>query len=214
MARFAHDLRAQLASLTSAAATRDPAHPTPADSLPAVDVAVTKHPYFHDKAHAIDDSPFYYSTSSSSTSSSTSSDSSLQDRTPIPQVHLIGYDTLIRIFDPRYYPPAHTLAPLAPFLGRHRLRATYRANADWGGRAEQDAYVRALREGEREAEGGRREWAERIRMVPGIELGGTVSSTRAREAARRRDWDLLREMVPVGVEEWVRSEGLYAEDDE
>jgi hypothetical protein len=32
----------------------------------------------------------------------------------LEQVHLTGYDTLIRIFNSKYYPPEHTLKPLRP----------------------------------------------------------------------------------------------------
>ena len=183
MSRFAHDLRTHLSSTP------------PATTIPAIDIALTKFPYFNDKASAITSSPFYTSSAE--------------------QVHLVGFDTLIRILDPRYYPPDYTLTPLTPFLASHRLRVHYRPGGGWGGRAEQERYLADLREGKREAEGGRREWAERIELVGDTNANedvDEVSSTRAREAVKNMNDGLLRRVVTDGVMEWVKQEKLYTEE--
>ncbi|KAI9829088.1 MAG: hypothetical protein M1832_000111 [Thelocarpon impressellum] len=166
----------------------------PAASAPGVDVGVTKLPYFHDKAEAISRSSMYASPSADGPE----------------QVHLVGFDTLIRILNTKYYPPSHTLAPLTPFLRRHRLRVTHRADADWGGREEQRAYVADLADGKREEDGGRREWADKIELVKGTAEGGeVVSSTKVREAVRTGDLDALRRLVTEAVAAWIVQEGLY-----
>ena len=194
MTIFANDLRKTYLSTTSGRS------PSPSSStkeavedLPSIDIGVTKHPIFVDKASAIETSGFYPPHTT--------------------QVHLTGYDTLIRILNPKYYPPTHTLAPLEPFLSKHRLRVTYRTDSDWGGRAEQEAYLKALADGGREAEGGRREWAGRIELVEGRKEGEEiVSSTRVRETVKSGDRDMLRKLVSEGVADWVLQEGLYMDD--
>ena len=179
MSIFAHDIRAAFADSLQPA--------------PVVDVGITKRPYFHDKAEAIESSSVYLSSGAQP-----------------EQVHLIGFDTLIRILDARYYPPEKTLAPLAPFLSKHRLRVTYRSDAGIGAADEQDAYVRDIAEGGREHEGGCRDWARRITLVAGLNGGEEiVSSTRAREAVRTGDDDGLDRMVTAGVATWIRQNAPY-----
>ena len=187
MTAFAHDILGQLAQTC----------PTEAVSS-VVDVGLTKLPYFHDKAQTIDSSSVYSETS-----------------TEAPrQVHLIGFDTLIRILNPQYYPPQHTLAPLNPFLDRHRLRVTYRTDATWGDRAEQDGYLRDLARGERETEGGKREWADRIQLVDGRKVGEEViSSTKAREAASRGDLKALESLVTDRVFALIAHQRLYRDEE-
>lgn len=158
----------------------------------AVDVGVTTEPYFHDKAAAIDESKIY--------------------DPPPEQVYLTGFDTLIRLLNPKYYPPEHTLAPLEPFLRRHRVRVTYRTGADWGEREVQGRYLRDLKEGRREHEGGKREWADRFELVEGRADGEeVVSSTRVRDAIKKGDKEALRGLVTEGVGEWIMQEKSYTE---
>ncbi|KAI3541949.1 cytidylyltransferase [Colletotrichum filicis] len=158
-----------------------------------VDLGLTTMPYFHDKSQAISDTRFY----------------ARGDGGGEPeQVYLAGYDTLIRIFNPKYYHassssslPGGTAveeaeAPirraLDPFLDRSRLRITMRTDDGWGGEGEQVAYLKSLRDGGLEDVGGRRAWAERVEMVRGRDEGEeVVSSTKVREAASARDEEML-----------------------
>lgn len=159
------------------------------EELP-VDIGLTTHPYFHDKSAAIAASSEYSFAPSSS-----------------EQVFLAGYDTLIRIFNPKYYSaesadktPMQTA--LDPFLGRARLRITMRTDAEWGGRAEQEEFADKLANGdELERVGGRREWATRVELVEGLEgsNGLVLSSTEARAAVEEGDWQKLRRVIPAGV---------------
>ena len=170
------------------------------DGTIEVDIAITKHPFFIDKCKAITSSGIYQP------------DPASFSEVPIEQVHLIGFDTLIRLLDSKYYPPSHTLAPLQGLFEHHRLRVTYRGEDGWGGRQEQDTYLQDLKDGKREHEDGKREWADKIQMVEGKKAGeGTVSSTKVRKAAQEGDVDLLKELCTGGVADYVLQERLYTE---
>ena len=181
MELFAQDLRSHLAtSLPEGSGS----HPTV--DLPSVDICVTKKPYFVDKATAIETSGVYSSM--------------------LEQVHLTGYDTLIRIFNTKYYPPGHTLQPLASLFSKHRLRVTMRPGDEWGVKEDQEEFLRALARGDREAEGGPREWAEKIQLVEGRKPSEqSVSSTRAREAIESAVGD-LEWLVPERVRQYLLAE--------
>lgn len=161
------------------------------EGRPAVDIGLTKLPYYHDKAASIDESGVY-------------------EGQP-QQVHLTGFDSIIRIFNTKYYPPDHTFAVLEPFLSKHRLRVTYRPDDEWGGREEQRKYVQEIADGKREKEGAKPEWADRIQLVEGKAEGEeVVSSTLARKAAKI-DPKSLEKYVPRMVQDWIISEKLYLE---
>jgi len=118
---------------------------------------------------------------------------------------------MIRIFNTKYYPPEHTLAPLGPFLSKHRLRVTYRPDSDWGSHQDQEKYIQDIVDGKREGEGAKREWAERIQLVEGkLEGEDVVSSTLAREAAKDNP-NALSKYVTSIIKEWMISENLYKE---
>ena len=140
------------------------------------------------------------------------------------QVVLAGYDTLIRIFDPKYYQPASTgsTSPetedkspmhtqLGPFLRRAKLRVTLRPGDEWGGAAEQRSYLDHLLQGDgARSTGEARKWADRIELVEGHEDGNTViSSTYARDAAQDRDWPGLRRLVSPTVGALIEEQALY-----
>ena len=196
---FASDL---LSSLRSSAKSQPQSASTPESNQDqniteeiGVDIGVTKLPYFTDKAKAIEESGEYKKGTS--------------------QVHLTGFDTLIRILDSKYYPPNHTLEPVMPFLEKHRLRVTYRTDDQWGARMAQDEYLKYIEEGKRDDVGARREWVSegRIELVEGRAEGEeVVSSTRVRQAVKEGNETLLRRLVTRGVAGWILEEGLYKDD--
>ena len=159
-----------------------------------VDIAVTKEPYFHHKAAAIDKSTVYPG--------------------EVEQVYLTGFDTLIRLFNTKYYPPEHKLTVLEPFLSRHRVRVTYRTETDkQEERRKQRKYVSDIGDGKRDDEGAKPEWADRIELVEGRRDGERiVSSTLARKAAKSSPEE-LKDFVTKAVEKYVKDEKLYLEDD-
>jgi nicotinamide-nucleotide adenylyltransferase len=186
-----------------------------------IDIAITKKPYFMDKAASISSSGIYYQPSHS-----TSSD------TPdtVEQTHLTGFDTLTRIFHPKYYPPDHTLSALQPFLSHHRIRALMRTGEDgkYGSKAQQENWLRDLANGKAEdlqvqredgekewisGKGFEKEWLERVDLVDDEELEGEnvrgVSSTLVREAVGRDDWDAVESLCGQGVAGWIKDRRLY-----
>ncbi|KAK3396919.1 hypothetical protein B0T20DRAFT_440301 [Sordaria brevicollis] len=186
-----------------------------------VDIALTAKPFFHEKSRAMAESEFYHAPSPG------------QEDT-MEQVILAGYDTLIRIFNPKYYgpptspsqliKPRHKHDPtregtpmqqaLDPFFKRAKLRVTTRTDDEWGGKEEQLKYLEGLM-GEQGLEnmGGSKEWASRIEMVEGRKDGEEiVSSTYARKAAEREEWGKLGRLVSPGVGKWIEGERLYVVD--
>lgn len=184
-----------------------------------VDIGVTKKPYFHDKAAAIAASGVYYDPPSPDGGSG--KDTKYHEK--MEQEYLVGFDTLIRLLDPKYYPPSrNSLRALDPFFSTSRVQVTRRAGGDyrWGKGGDwdsQDEYVRALAAGEREDEGGRSEWAQRVQLV-GRRVGeeGTedmISSTKVREAVKRGDEEMMKRLVPEEVGRFVLTQGLYRQDE-
>ncbi|OTA08428.1 hypothetical protein A9Z42_0001130 [Trichoderma parareesei] len=171
---------------------------------PEIDVAVTKMPYFHDKARVIGESGVYRSSSSA-----LGQGGGYEPE----QVFLAGFDTVIRIFNPKYYGGGGggMKAALGPFFERARLRVTMRTDDEWGGEEEQRAYVRGLGEGVLDEVGGDAAWAGRVDLVQGGGTGNGVSSSKVREMVRRGEREALGEMVDGEVLEWIEGMGLYRE---
>ena len=80
---------------------------------------------------------------------------------------LAGFDTLIRLFDSKYY--GGTLEPLAPFFNeRNRVRCSFRPMEEEGyeeWRKEQERYLEEIKEGKREGEGCLREWGSKVELT-------------------------------------------------
>ena len=152
-----------------------------------LDIGVTTKAYFHDKATAIAQNGFYAD--------------------GLEQIYLAGFDTLIRIFNEKYYPTGITTS-LDPFFSTARLRITARPDDKWGTLEEQEDYFVKLPR-ELEEKHGRGWWVDRVEMVKGGEEGDGVSSSRVRDAVRRGDREELEKLVGKGVSEWIEGEGLY-----
>jgi nicotinamide-nucleotide adenylyltransferase len=168
----------------------------------SIDIGLTKEPYYSDKSAAIAETtpPFYSSR-------------------PI-HIHLVGYDTLIRFCNPKYYPKHDPpLSALKPFFDAgHKLRVTQRptdardASSDaFGTVEEQQHYLQRLKDGAEEHAGFERAWGAHIDMVP-AEEGVGISSTRVRNAAKDGRWDLVGELCTEGVAAWLKEQALYSED--
>lgn len=181
------------------------------DDAVTVDIGVTKMPYFHDKAAAIAASTVY--DAHSPLDGGSGEDTNHQDK--MEQVYLVGFDTLIRLLNPKYYPPSRkSLRALDPFFSTSKVRVTRRASETGGGRELQDEYVRALAAGEREGEGGRSEWAQRVQLVGrGEGEEEMISSTKVREAMKRGDEQLMKRLVPDEVGRYILDQGIYCQDE-
>lgn len=181
-----------------------------------IDVALSTEPYFHEKSAAIARSDFYKP--------------SQNGKDDMEQVILAGYDTMIRIFNPKYYgtptSTAHVMSTgtattqepqtpiqkaLDPFFARAKLRVTLRTDDEWGGKEDQLEYLRGLLTVEGLSKiGGSESWGDRVEMVEGRKVGeDIVSSTYARDAAKNRDWGKLSKMVSPDVKAWIEQEGMY-----
>ncbi|KAK5134248.1 hypothetical protein LTR08_006791 [Meristemomyces frigidus] len=163
---------------------------------PAVDIGVTTVPYYTDKSAAIE------------------SEGARWYPDEPKHTHLVGFDTLTRFFAAKYYPkfdpPFSALNPY--FDAGHRLRVTLRPDDDFGSINEQRAFVERLGNGEMEKDGGKREWADQVELVePNAKAG--VSSTKVRKAAKKAEWEVVEELCTPGVAAYVKSEGLYQDDD-
>ncbi|PNP41022.1 hypothetical protein TGAMA5MH_06889 [Trichoderma gamsii] len=166
-----------------------------ANEGPDIDLAVTKMPYFHDKARVIAESGFYAG-----------------EGNPAPeQIFLAGFDTVIRIFNPKYYgsEDGGMKAALGPFFENARLRVTMRTDDEWGGEDEQVRYVKGLGEGGLDEVGGDKDWAGKVDLVEGRK--GGVSSSRVRELVKSEKREGLEGMVDGEVLAWIDGEGLYRE---
>lgn len=164
----------------------------------SVDVAITKKPFYIDKAMSIDESGVYPEGTQ--------------------QVHITGYDTIIRIFNPKYYPEDKKLRVLEPYFSKHRLRVCYRLgvakkeNAEGGDdRKEQEAYVESIGDGSREDEGMNKEWRQMIELVDDASTVEGVSSTKARESVSEGKLDDLESIVGKASMDYIVSEKLYQE---
>ncbi|KAL2184755.1 Nucleotidylyl transferase [Thermothelomyces heterothallicus CBS 203.75] len=181
----------------------------------SVDLGLATVPYFHEKSAALAEAGFYKG----------QRDPDDDDLAETEQVFLVGYDTLVRIFNPKYYGLLETASQVAtaeptplqkaldPFFGRAKLRVTMRADDKWGGANEQVAYLENLLHAEGlNKVGGIRAWESRIEMADGHKAGTEViSSTYARAAAKKRDLGRLDLMVTPRVRWWIEQENLYLE---
>lgn len=161
-----------------------------------VDLAVTTRALFYDKARAVAQTEFYQA----------------DDVEEPEQAFLVGFDTLTRILDAKYYDveDGGMEKALGPFFERARLRVTVRPDEAWGGREEQEQKVRRLADGELEAVGGDGRWvSEKVDLVEGG--GDGVSSSKVREMVKDGSMADVESMVGAEVKEWIEEEGLYTD---
>ena len=137
------------------------------------------------------------------------------------QTFLLGFDTLVRLLDPRYYPaPLHVpcaapLAALQPFFARARVRCTLRGEDV----PAQHAYLERIRRGERLAEGYQPAWAACIELVDAPVEAVGVSSSLVRDARRSFSHsrseqaaevdEVLQRCLTPEVAAYVLGQGLY-----
>ncbi|GAB7355052.1 hypothetical protein MBLNU459_g5649t1 [Dothideomycetes sp. NU459] len=164
--------------------------------MPVVDIGVTTAPYYTDKTAAI-----------------TREAADVYPDEPT-HVHLLGFDTLTRIFAAKYYPKfSPPFSALNPYFDNgHKLRVTLRPSDEYGTVESQKEFIAKLGDGELETDGGKRKWAAQIEMVEAGE-GVGVSSTRVRKAAKEQDWEEVQKLCTEGVSRAIREEAVYETDD-
>lgn len=159
------------------------------DAYLAVDIGITKCPYFVDKAAAIISTNVY----------------------PLhaQQVHIIGFDTLVRLFNVKYY-QNNTLQPLVPFLAKNRLIVFTRPSPVWGSPENQKSFLEKFLHSDIEQKGGKAEWVYCIQFVELDNDVTAISSTKARDAAKTGNMALGSFVVPT-IKEWIQLNNLYDE---
>ena len=167
------------------------------DEQAIIDVGVTKKAMFMEKAQVIEESGFYRLPPGA--------------KGEVEQVHLTGYDTLIRLLDTKYYPPGHTLAPLKTLFEKHRIRVTRRPSDWWGSMDSQDGYLKNLASGGFEQVGARREWGDRIQLVDGKleKWQPRISSSRVRDEVRPGNIKNVIDKVPKSILDHIVEQRLY-----
>ncbi|KAK7208569.1 hypothetical protein BZA70DRAFT_274081 [Myxozyma melibiosi] len=81
------------------------------------------------------------------------------------QIYITGYDTLIRLFDAKYYGGKTVAEALGEFMARSRIMCFIRDNPQWGTAADQMQYIEDVRNG-RYRDNIPPSWAERISLHP------------------------------------------------
>lgn len=179
----------------------------------AIDIGVTKYPFYTDKSRAIESEQgqkFY--------------------PTHPRHIHLLGYDTLTRIFTAKYYiqqqqkfdPP---FAALQPYFDKgYELRVTLRPDSTSSSSSagpssssvdnvedQKTSFLSNLTnpQGEMQKNGAQANWARQIEFVSPQHAEMGVSSTRIREAVGKGEWEVVRELCTPRVARWVEREGLY-----
>ncbi|KAK6518904.1 hypothetical protein TWF281_003595 [Arthrobotrys megalospora] len=162
--------------------TYSPPSPT-GDSvgIPQIDIGITPHPRFIDKSTSLSLHPLFPSQLTR-------------------QVWILGYDTLIRLLDPKYYPPHHTLADLHTSLlsSHNKILVFTRPDEKYGTQASQHEYSNSLDI----------TISQKVDMIVPHEDVNGVSSTNVRNGVKSGDqgWE---DGVCKGVGEWIVNEGLY-----
>ena len=163
-----------------------------------VDIGLTKHARFIDKSQALA--------------------AAYPPAPHQPQTFLVGFDTLVRLLDPKYYPPPlhppcsapAPLDALQPFFARARVCCMLRGEDV----PAQHAYLERIRRGERLAEGCQPAWAACIELVDAPAETVGVSSSLVRDALRSRSGqpevaEVLQRCLTPEVAAYVLGHGLY-----
>lgn len=117
---------------------------------------------------------------------------------------LVGFDTLIRIFDPKYYVPQLVSEALETFMASAEFCCLVRDD-DQMTIEEQYKYVDDISKGEREPQIPR-SWGQRIHLIEVDDGFKSVSSSSIRRAAIERGQNsdvLLRKGLPTNLYEYI-----------
>ncbi|RUS18371.1 hypothetical protein BC937DRAFT_88831 [Endogone sp. FLAS-F59071] len=115
---------------------------------------------------------------------------------PLDLHFIMGLDTILRLFSPRYYAPTPVAQALQPFFARSRVVWANRAGIG-------DEEAEQFWQSEDVAQ-----FADRVMRVQIGEDMEAVSSTKAREAVAEGKWEEVERLVG-DVTDFVKGEGLY-----
>lgn len=120
---------------------------------------------------------------------------------------IMGHDTLIRLFDPKYYKDVH--ADMAPFFERCNVICSSRPG--YGTREEMIRFVEQSGHKNKvtlidivteETESKGEQVADRMEI-------SEMSSTVVRTAAKNQDWALVERCVLPSIMQFIKENGLY-----
>ena len=192
MERFGKEILAEISGHRDAQAADTNTEDGDGEASIAVDLGVTTFPYFHDKAAAISASSFYQ----------------VENVQP-GMTFLVGFDTLIRILNPKYY-KLGIEKELDPFFKAAGLRVTVREDDEWGSAEEQRRWLDRLKDDKDNALNGdaicREEWLDKVVMVEG--MGKSISSSRVRNCVQSGEGS-LDGLVGDEVRQWMEEANLY-----
>jgi nicotinamide-nucleotide adenylyltransferase len=115
---------------------------------------------------------------------------------------LLGTDTLIRFFEPKYYPPGEMMTRLTDFFSRSSIVSAQRGEDDVSQGVEAGVLTRP------EVAGFVK--SGKVRLTGTFKEGREdVSSTRVREAVKKGEKDVLRELVSGDIADYIERERLY-----
>jgi nicotinamide-nucleotide adenylyltransferase len=114
-------------------------------------------------------------------------------------VWLVGYDTLIRILDKKYYTEALEES-LRAFWEKNRIVCAIRGNESM-----ERSFLGKVCSGELDDVPA--SWANYIKIIEPV--GKEDSSTRARKAAAGGQWEEVKKVVPEEIAAYIQKEQLY-----
>lgn len=151
----------------------------------AVSVALTNHAKFVDKSSVIQDWA-----------------KEIENK-ELKYLFLVGFDTLIRIFDPKYYKPFGIDETLTDFMQLNEFFCLTRTDEKNDDVDAQHQYVHDIASGETELP---REWATKIHLVEGDDNYLHISSSTIRKQTNEANWEA--QVVPT-IAEYIKHEELY-----
>ncbi|EPX73755.1 uncharacterized protein SOCG_02973 [Schizosaccharomyces octosporus yFS286] len=127
---------------------------------------------------------------------------------PKEQTYLVGFDTLIRILNCKYYPENSIQKVMNPFFERSRIVCFYRETDDPTADELQELYPSKLEKGE--LQDVALEWSSRIQFARlNGNMGKNVSSTAIRKAISSGDEEVQARMIPTEVLSIIKDVNPY-----
>ncbi|CDK27004.1 unnamed protein product [Kuraishia capsulata CBS 1993] len=127
--------------------------------------------------------------------------------TEMPLTFLMGFDTLIRVFDPKYYTPASVRDSLSSFMDLSELFVLTRDDG-LHSLDDQKRYIENIRLGKTDTIP--KEWYSKIHMVDGQKESTAISSSALRRSiSSKEDSSIWKPYTIDAISEYITAAGLY-----
>lgn len=120
-------------------------------------------------------------------------------------IFLIGFDTLIRIFDPKYYMPLSIADALADFMKFNEFFCLTRTDEKNDAIESQIRYVEIISSGSTDLPS---EWARKIHLVSGEDEFLNISSSNIRRGSALKE-QIWKGYVITTIAEYIERENIY-----